>query len=411
MYVLKRLLALVLGITVLPLRALAYNTFYEVITLLLSIAVVISLPIRMASTFKENGISTTNNFLLTTLVIFPLVTVLTGLAFAAASAFLVYNTVMDMLESFWLGFKNGLLYEIEGFWNAYNVQSLRIANFSSQFRAFQSGIDPEDLIDDVDFDGFQRIRGELQDVVVVHEDLEVPDLESQSPKVDNGLLNDTQLEKVNQLINELSHLKEPLTPQVKRQLDDLKTLYAQYNDLAKKLEDVRTALVDNDKARIKDELIAFNDVELPILLVKQYKKENKWYHVPANSYVTDKETLVHWLKQNPKHPLNKDLLKNPEPYNKMEARYTWYELTKDDCSSQELTEAAAKMDVLARALLPMLSSMQKINLGLGSAPQSFFGTKASNSLYPATHLEGSLSTQCSEVDTTQLDDALANYPG
>lgn len=408
MYVLKRLLAILLGITLLPLRALAYNALYEAIALLLSIAVLISLPIRLASIFKDNGISTVNNFLLTTLVIFPLITALTGLAVAVTSTFLVYNTVIDMLESFWLGFKNGLLYEIEGFWNAYNVQSRRISNYSSQARAFQAGVNPEDLIDDVDFDGFQRIRGELQDVVVVHEDLEVPDLESQSPKVDDGLLNDTQLEKINQLINELNHLKEPLTPQVKRQLDDLKTLYAQYNDLAKKLEDVRTALVDNDKARIKDELIAFNEVELPILLVKQYKKENKWYNVPANSYVTDKETLLHWLKQNPKHPLNKDLLKNPEPYNKMEARYTWYKLTKDDCSSQELTEAAAQMDVLARALLPI---MQKINLGLGSAPQSFFGTKASNSLYPATHLEGSLSTPCSEVDTTQLDDALANYPG
>lgn len=190
----------------------------------------------------------------------------------------------------------------------------------------------------------------------------------------------------------MTNPKAPLSPEEKQQLDALKTLYTQYNDLSKKLEDVRTALVENDKTRIKDEMIAYNEVETPILLVKQYKKEEHWYNVPASSYVTDKESLLHWLKQNPKHPLLKDLLKKPDTYNKMETRYIWYELTKEDCSSQELAEAAAQMNDLTQALLPLLS-LQKMNLGPSTAPQSFFGTGVNNSELPTTQLDTELTGQ------------------
>ncbi|HHF7372848.1 hypothetical protein [Legionella bozemanae] len=392
MYVLKRLLAIVLGVIVLPLRILVYNALYEAIAFLLGVAGVISLPIYLASVFKDLGVSTAKNFLLTTVVIFPLVAAVMATTFAVITAFLVYNTAINMLESFWLGFRSGLLHEMDGFWNAFALQHTLTQDIDLHTRAFQAGLHADDLIDDVDFDGFQRIRGELQDVVVVKEDLEVPDLESKGPRESHTLLNDSELEKINTLIKELTNPQDPLSPEEKRQLDALKTLYTQYNDLSKKLEDVRTALMENDKTRIKDEMIAYNEVETPILLVKQYMKEEQWHNVPANSYVTDKESLLHWLKQNPKHPLNKDLLKKPEPYNKMVTRYTWYELTKKDCSSQELTEAAAQMNDLVHALTPLLSR-QKINRGLGSVPQSFFGLGDNNSESPTAQLDNTLTDQ------------------
>lgn len=295
-----------------------------------------------------------------------------------------------MLESFWFGFRSGLLHEMPGFWSAFASQHILMQDIDLHVSAFQAGV--HELIDDVDFDGFQRIRGELHDVVVVKEDLEVPDLESKDTRASLTLLNDIELEKINTLIKELTNPKAPLSPEEKQQLDALKTLYTQYNDLSKKLEDVRTALVENDKTRIKDEMIAYNEVETPILLVKQYKKEEHWYNVPASSYVTDKESLLHWLKQNPKHPLLKDLLKKPDTYNKMETRYIWYELTKEDCSSQELAEAAAQMNDLTQALLPLLS-LQKMNLGPSTAPQSFFGTGVNNSELPTTQLDTELTGQ------------------
>ncbi|HHT0592481.1 TPA: coiled coil protein [Legionella anisa] len=386
MYILKRLLAIVLGVIVLPLRIFAYNALYEATLFLLGVAAVISLPIFLASAFKAHGVSTAKNFLLTTLIIFPLVATAVAIAFAVTTAFLVYNTIINMLESFWLGFRSGLLHEMPGFWNAFASQHILMQDIDLHVRAFQAGVHADELIDDVDFDGFQRIRGELHDVVVVKEDLDVPDLENKDPREFHTLLNDTELEKISTLIKELSNPQGPLSPEEKKQLDALKTLYTQYNDLSKKLDDVRIALVENDKTRIKDEMIAYNEVETPILLVKQYKKEEQWHNVPASSYVTDKESLLHWLKQNPKHPLLKDLLKKPDAYNKMETRYIWYELTKEDCSSQELAEAAVQMNALAQALLPLLSS-QKMNLGPSTVPQSFFGTEGNNSESPTTQLD------------------------
>ncbi|KTD71314.1 hypothetical protein [Legionella tucsonensis] len=392
MYVLKRLLAIILGVIVLPLRILVYNALYEAIAFLLGVAGVISLPIYFASVFKNLGVSTAKNFLLTTLIIFPLVVAVVAITFAVTTAFLVYNTVINMFASFWLGFRSGLLHEMEGFRNAFASQHTLTQDIGLYVRAFQAGVHADEVIDDVDFDGFQRIRGELQDVVVVKEDLEVPDLESKDARVSHKLLDNIELEKINMLIKELTNPPDFLSPEEKRQLDALKTLYTQYNDLSKKLEDVRTALVNNDKTRIEDEMVAYNEVETPILLVKQYKKKEQWHNVPANSYVTDKESLLHWLKQNPKHPLNKDLLKKPEAYNKMETRYIWYELTKEDCSSQELAEAAAQMKDLAQALSSRLPT-QKMNLGPGTARQSFFGSDVNTSESPTIQLDTALTRQ------------------
>ncbi|WP_454785618.1 coiled coil protein [Legionella sp. WA2024007413] len=348
---------------------------FAIFATLIGVGAVIHLPLAFAYTFKNEGMSPTMNFLLTMLVVVPMTVATISIVFAMTATYLIYDTVLGMLESFWLGFRSGLLYEMEGFGNAYRTQTLS-SDLFVQLRAFIDWVNEEESIDEVDFDGFQRIRGELQDVVVVHEDLEVPDLEQKNPKKLSKLLDKTQLQQIEKLINVLTQPKKPLSHQEKQQLESLKKLYMQYNDLSKKLEEVRVALEQDDKTQIKDEIIAYNEVETPILLVKQYKndQDDKWYNVPANSYVTDKESLLQWLKLKPRHPLNKDLLKKPDFYNGMTTRYIWYVLTLEDCTSQELDEAAAQMSVLVEALQPLVSDTQKIELGLGSSSQSFFSS-------------------------------------
>ncbi|MGL5741466.1 MAG: coiled coil protein [Legionella sp.] len=369
MYLLNHLLAILLGITVLPLRILAYNVLYVLGALIFSIGLVVGLPILLALAFNNQGMPKIANLLLTTFIIFPVVTLLTTFTLAAVTVYLVYNTVYNMLESFWHGFKNGLLHGMDGFWHAYATQRHYGQDAGLRFQAFFAGVQVDDLIDDADFDGFQRIVGELQDVVVVREDLEVPDLEGNAPKK-AVLFSEPELTRIEGLIEELAQVKEPF--QFKEQFEQLKTLRTQYKDLSLKLDKVRSALESNDKSKIEDELIAYNDVETPILLVKQYKDGVHWRNVPAASYVTDKDSLVQWLKTNPRHPVNKDILKTPQPYNGNETRYNWYELKKDNCSSQELGEAATKMRAFVRELTPSLSEAQRIKLGLRSASQSFF---------------------------------------
>lgn len=374
MYFLERLLAIFLSVTVLPLRILAFNALYALLAIFIGVVATFGLPIILASVFNDMGISKPKNILINTFLIFPLAGVIAASALVTAVVYLAYDTVINSFKSMFQGIKNGFFDGMDGFRRALASQHSLIQDIDVYMRAFEAGVHPNELIEDVDFDGFQRVRGELQDVIVVHEDLEVPDLENKGPKT-TSLFSDKQIETINKLIAELAQSKDSLSSRVNSQLEDLQIVLSQYKELSKKLEEVRSALRDKDKTRITDEMIAYNEVETPILLVKQYKQGEKWHNVPANSYVTDKQGLLQWLKTNPKHPLNKDLLKHPEPYDKKETRYIWYELTQDNCSSQELGEAAERITILIKHLLPILSSQQRTNLGLGSNPFSFFSIK------------------------------------
>jgi hypothetical protein len=47
------------------------------------------------------------------------------------------------------------------------------------------------------------------------------------------------------------------------------------------------------------------DIAIPIVLIKQYQTpDNVWHSVPANSYVTDKQNMITWLREKSTHPLN-----------------------------------------------------------------------------------------------------------
>ncbi|MCW8408646.1 coiled coil protein [Legionella sp. PATHC035] len=371
MLLLKHLLAILLGTTVLPLRVLVNNAFYAIAALFLGVAALIVLPMDLAYTLKDKGVSNRANLLITGLIFFPLLTAMTAVALAGIAVYLTFNTVVNMLESFWVGFKNGLLYGMDGFENA--LASQRLFNLIPSESVLRTGVNPEHAINEVDFNGFQRVNIEdLQDVPVARKPLDVPDLESKEGQASTQLLTENQLKQIQRLIDELPKLKDPLPPLAKQQFELLQKLHTQYQDLSLKLEKVRVALEQDDKSQIKDELIVDMEVDTPILLVKQYQDGQKWLNIPATSYVTDKDNLLNWLQHSPVHPLNKDLLKEPGDYNGKKTRYIWYLLTKDNCSSQELDEAAVQIRFLVNALSIRLTEKQKLDLGLGLSSQAFF---------------------------------------
>ncbi|MCW8387034.1 coiled coil protein [Fluoribacter dumoffii] len=349
---LKHLWAILLGITLLPLRVLVNNAFYALGAVILGVVAALGIPIYLAERLKKMGISHPGNFLFAALAIFPITVLLSTIALVGLMSYLIYDTITNMLGSLWLGFKNGLFGGMDGFFNALDAQPL--LNPVPYMKSLRSRVNHNPLI------------------VVVRESLEIAQLQEKEPPCPSELLTDLQLLEIADLIKQLGLDTEVINSDAKLKLEALKTLYTQYEDLQTKLEDVRLALVDDDKSRIKDEMIAYNEVETPVLLVKQYKKAEKWHNVPAASYITDKETLLHLAKINPKHPLNNDLIKAPQPYNGMESRYIWYELSEHQCSSQELGEAAAEMRVLMKSLLS-LAVKKKFAADLGTHHQTFFG--------------------------------------
>lgn len=338
MNLINKCLGIFLGCTLLPLRVLAYHFFYTIRMLFIGIGICIGLPILLAVNLNAKGIPKVVNILLSSLLIFPITIVVTSIALATFAAYLTFTSLIKMIQSAWLGVKNGFNNGIHGFFQALIFQDTMIVNPLSQFEA---GFVTEEGANDRNLNGFQRMTSNLQDIIVVHEDKEIPDIESSAPSIIYPLLSDNELKNIAKLLEHYVKAKTSLPLEKKQQLETMQILFMQYRDLKSKLQEVRLALDIGDKSKIKDELIPFSEVEIPILLIKQYKKDQNWYSVPAASYVTDKESFLTWLKHNSRHPLNQDPIIKPKPYNKMETRYIWYELTPSTCFSKELAEAAA----------------------------------------------------------------------
>lgn len=386
MYFLERFLAIFLGITVLPLRVLVYNALYAMSALLIGVAFMLGLPLMLALTLNHEGIPKAVNMIMSTFIVFPITVVATAVAFALLTGYLLCSTLIYTLSSLGLGFKNGLLYGMNGFWTALSRQQIISQDASNLFRTFLVSAGGEGLTEGNDFVRVQRVGERWQDLVVVHENLDVPDLQSKEPRAPPVLLSASELNKIEALIEQLTYFKEPLAQPIKAQLVVLKTLCSQYKDLFCKLEEVRLALVNNDRGKIKDELIAYNKVNIPILLVKQYAKDGFWYNVPAASYVGDRDSFLYLLKKSALHPLHKDRFKKPEPYEQMETRYIWHELTENDCSFQELNHLVVEIRVLVDRLLPQLSALQGSKLFMKEAPQTFFSL-VTNAHVPSLQLE------------------------
>ncbi|WP_115704717.1 coiled coil protein [Legionella sainthelensi] len=391
MYVLERLLAIFLGIVVLPLRVFAYHALGAIIALLVGLFASFGLPLSLVLTLHHEGLSKTNIFL-ALFFVFPITAIIITGALSLLMVFLLCSTIVDTAEALGLGFINSLLYGMDGFWNTLSTQQIFSQAVWNPIRVFVGLANMNQLISNGED---QRIMDGLQNFEIVQEDIEIPDLQNKEPREPPMLLKETELKKIEELITQLTYIQESLTQSVKEQLTILKVLYSQYKDLFSKLEKVHLALMRHEKSQIKDELIAHNKVRIPILLAKQYKKGEYWYHVPAASYVTDRDSFLHLLKYSPKHPLNRDFFKRPKSYNQMETRYIWYELTENYCSSQELSEVVIELRVVMNALLSQMNEIKRMNVSIDTFSPAFFGPAIKNN-------EHSLVLQLEQKNRLQL---------
>ncbi|MBI2787020.1 MAG: hypothetical protein HYX60_12235 [Legionella longbeachae] len=222
---------------------------------------------------------------------------------------------------------------------------------------------------------WQEINGDLIDVVipqnnnvVAHNNQDVFGLFDSDKQLELNLLSEEEKKSIKEMI--LNHNKEPM-------LDRLITRWERYSTLLENLEKVQEALnnnknPENERIEIEDQVIAYMEVEIPMLLVKQYhEKENKWKVVPANSYITNKDTLVLGLNQNQKHPINRDNIYKPSSYEDKPTRYKWYEITANAFYAQELAEGAEEI----RTLLFKLQNKSQVSLS-NSLSQTLLGVSS-----------------------------------
>lgn len=223
---------------------------------------------------------------------------------------------------------------------------------------------------------------------------DVPNLvvATQVPSREDILLQVDELKRAEELVINCSKLSEPLAPEVKVDVEALKVRLAHYKELSDRLDQVQTALVNN-KSEIKDQLIEYTDVETPIFFAKIYQDEHKeWNNVPGLGYVTDKETISNWLKINPTHTLNRDVIKDPSPYKGMPTRYTMHELTSEHCYSNELGESADEIRALLNKLPAQLEAAKQQKVSLGSSSHSIYNQNAARSDAAETLDESSRNT-------------------
>lgn len=389
---LERPLAMFLGITVVPLRSLYHSLQFAAVALLFGIALAIGIPVILGLVFYKYNLSMSLNLLLTTLVVFPITALLISFCLAAVAVYLVYATVIDLVTSTWLGLKSGFVDGMVGFWRTLGTQTSYFDGFSIRLRAMLNRVSVEDQINNIeDFNAF-----ELVDVVVPPRNLIVPNLQDSTPRVQANMLLSTEVKSASNLVNDFAHLTSPLSKDIqkqikqlediKNQIELLKVRSKQYEDLSTRLASIKDALAKGDLSKIEDQVIAHNDITIPILLVKQYEESGSWHSVPANGYVTDKESILTWLKTNPKHPLNREILNNPPKYKEMPTRYMWHVLTDQNCYAQELDEGAAEIRDLLKKLPVQLDSLKKEvesfikeslkknKVNQGTFSQAFFGT-------------------------------------
>lgn len=136
----------------------------------------------------------------------------------------------------------------------------------------------------------------------------------------------------------------------------LRSLSECYVALKEKIDAVQQALNTNKVLENFDDFCPYTDVAAPVLCVKEYKKDGAWLAVPNMSYITDHDFIVEWSGSNQTHPLNRESLFTPSKYVdngvRYNARYSFYQLTKNHCWASELDESALKIRELIKQLKP-----------------------------------------------------------
>ena len=103
-----RLLAMSLGITVLPLRSLYYLFRAVLWSLLLGIGFVAMISAWLSTLAHQLGVTKALNFVLTACLFVPIAIVLTSVALTIPLGFLIVLTFFDMINNVYVGLKSGL---------------------------------------------------------------------------------------------------------------------------------------------------------------------------------------------------------------------------------------------------------------------------------------------------------------
>ena len=365
---LERPLAMFLGFTVLPLRTLYHSIQFALATLLFGMALIIGIPILFGYLLFKASFSLTLNFLINAFVVLPIVSTIVTIGLSAASAYLVYVTMIDLFTITWQGLKSGFVDGMPGFWRTLGNQHSYFEGFYVRLMAFINRVSVQDQINLEDFNAL-----ELVDVVVPRRDLVVPDIQVAAPSVESSLLQSTEIKEAEDLVKKLAALTLPLPMDMKANKEQLKTRLGQYKVLSANLESVKEALSMGNLSDIKDQVIAFNEIKIPILLLKQYKVGERWYSVPATGFVTDKETIITWLKQSAIHPLlSQETINRPSEYKNMPTRYRWHVLTAEKCYAQELGEGAEEIRGLLIKLPEQLKALLEKKPNQGTSSRTLF---------------------------------------
>lgn len=356
---LGRLLATLLGVTVLPMRWLLGLALNVLVSTLLIIGLIIASPIITAILLSQLNLSKFY-VILVSLVIAPVVAVSLAIANLALNAifwpFLVTENVFKYIN---IGFKQGLRDGLGGFIRAWNDQITPWTTIAQSIRVFfnrraqprqQAGIDQRE------FDRLQQIAEDVAIVTLPYDQRPAQNLAIENTQESWAPLNQEE-------ITQFDNLLATSDPQA----INLTICFERYKSLSTSLEKTQQCIIDNQHEDIEDALIPFTEVNSPIFFFKQYKCNNQWLSVPAVGYITDEQGLRTWLQSQSTHPINRENINQPNRYTlngeSYETRYRYHALTAQDCSVQELREGAAKIRLVLRA---QPNSAPRSSIGSGS---------------------------------------------
>ena len=353
---LERPLAMLLGIIVLPLRSLYHGLQYAIAAVLTGIILIFGIPVFFGRMFDRASFPLAITVLMTTLVVAPIITLLILIALAALEVYLVYATVVNMFKVAWFGLKNGFEEGMDGFWRTWSNQRSFLEGLSLRLRSFTNRVPVGSQFNDIhDFNHFELV-----------------DVYKENSFSAKKLANE-DLEAFDALLKDFALLDMPSPMEIKTRMELLKLRMEQYKELSVRLATVEEALKNGNLEEIEDQLIVYNEIKIPVILMKQYQQSDlNWYSVPANSYVTDKDSLISWLKENPKHPLNSDVIKDPSLYNSMPTRYRWHFLITSYCHTPELSENIIEIRDLLTLLPTQLEVLKQNRTNLGTSALILF---------------------------------------
>jgi len=367
----SRFLAILLGMIVLPLFSIMYLLNALLLSTFLAVAVIFAGPFFVSSAFEQLKVPRVFNAFITVLISTPTIIVLSVIALSVFAVYLIIRAAFNFFANIYTGLSNGLLKGLDGFFQALNDLKSPFELLNLQVSTLNNRVNSE-RAEGIRLNDFQRIIGELEDVKVPEIVHEIPDLESKEVHAGGPLLNNVEREVTQSLILNFLNFDTPLDYQIKAQMELLKKKFNHYNDLLSRLNKVAEQIRDNRIAEIDDQIISFNEVETPIFLFKQYFEKEQWHSIPAQGYVTNKESLFKWLAINPIHPLTKDNIKEPSTYDEKPTRYQWYKLTNQYCTAQELVEHAIEIRKQVESLSHQIEKATKLKGNLSASSLTFY---------------------------------------